>query len=91
MKPFHVIGLFCMVAVLIACTGCTNSAPATPATPAPTTVLTTTATPVPEPTVYPGALALNQMAAFGIAGQKWHGNCVQGRGPIYLLLVLPVL
>jgi hypothetical protein len=66
MKPFHILGLICFVAVLIACAGCTGSAPATPA---PTTVTTTTATPVPEPTVYPGARALNQIAPFGIAGK----------------------
>ena len=67
MKLFHALGLFCIIAVLIACTGCTSTAPATPA---PTPVLTTTATPVPEPTIYPGAIALNQMVPFGIAGKN---------------------
>jgi hypothetical protein len=66
MKPVHVFGLFCIGAVLIACAGCTGTAPQT-ATPAPVAV-TTTAPPAPEPTAYPGALALNQETPFGIAG-----------------------
>ncbi|HSQ93562.1 MAG TPA: DUF4352 domain-containing protein [Methanoregula sp.] len=67
MKPLYALCLFCTIAVLIACTGCTGTAPATPT---PTTVMTTTATPVVEPTIYPGALVLNQIVPFGIAGKN---------------------
>lgn len=68
MKPVHAISLFCIVAVLIAFAGCMSSAPQTP-TPAPVAV-TKTATPVPEATLYPGALALNAEVPFGIAGRN---------------------
>ena len=68
MKRVHTIGLFCIVAVLIAFTGCTSTAPPA-ATPAPV-VVTTTVIPAPEPTLYPGTLALNQEAPFGIAGKN---------------------
>jgi hypothetical protein len=69
MKPVHAIGLFCIVAVLIAFSGCTSTDPQTP-TPATTIQVTTTPTPVPEPTLYPRALALNHEAPFGIAGKN---------------------
>jgi hypothetical protein len=68
MKPVHAISLFCIVAVLIACAGCAGTAQKT-ATPAPILV-TTTIPSAPEPTLYPGALALNQEAPFGIAGKN---------------------
>jgi hypothetical protein len=68
MRPIHTIGLFCIVAVLIALAGCTGTAPRT-ATPSPV-IVTMTATPVPEPTLYPGTLTLNQEAPFGIAGKN---------------------
>lgn len=66
MKPFFALRLVCIVAVLVALAGCTGTAPQT--TTAAPVVVTTTATPVPEPTTYPGALALNQETPFGIAG-----------------------
>ena len=66
MKLIHATGLFCIMAVLIAFAGCTGTTPQT-VTPTPF-VVPTTATPVPEPTTYPGALALNQETPFGIAG-----------------------
>ena len=68
MKRIHTIGLFCIVAVFIVFSGCTSTAPPA-ATPAPV-VVTTTATPAPEPITYPGALALNQETSFGIAGMN---------------------
>ena len=68
MKRIHTIGLFCIVAVFIVFSGCTSTAPQT-ATPAPV-VITTTAILAPEPTTYPGALALNQETPFGIAGMN---------------------
>ena len=67
MKPFHALCIFSIIAGLIACAGCTSTAPVTPA---PTAMVTTTATPSPEPTVYPGALALNKVVPFGIAGKN---------------------
>jgi hypothetical protein len=66
MKPVYTPALFCIVAVLIALSGCTGTAPQKE-TPAPL-VVTTTATPVPQATMYPGALALNTEVPFGIAG-----------------------
>jgi hypothetical protein len=66
MKPVHAIGLFCIIAALIACAGCTSTSPQT-ATPSPTVVITTVP-PAAGPTPYPGALALNQEAPFGIVG-----------------------
>jgi hypothetical protein len=68
MRPVHVISLFCIVALLIACAGCAGTAPKT-ATPAPVLV-TTTIPSAPEPTLYPGVLALNQEAIFGIGGKN---------------------
>ena len=68
MKPVHALGLFCIVAVLIAFAGCTSTAPQTPA--AATAVMTTAVPPAPEPTLYPGALALNQETPFGISGKN---------------------
>jgi len=68
MKPVHTLGLLCFIVVLIAYTGCTGAAPQT--TTPPPIVVTTTAAPAPEPTPYPGALAMNQEAPFGIAGMN---------------------
>jgi hypothetical protein len=68
MKPVFAPGLFCIVAVLVVFAGCAGTAPQT-TTPAPV-VVTTTAAPVPEATVYPGALALNTEVPFGIAGRN---------------------
>jgi hypothetical protein len=68
MKRAHIFGLFCIVAILIALGGCSSTAPRT-ATPIPA-VVTTTVPPAPEPTLYPGALALNQEARFGVAGKN---------------------
>lgn len=67
MKPSHVFGLFCVIAVVLVICGCTGTAPQAP-TPAP--LITTSATPVPEATLYPGALALNTEVPFGIAGRN---------------------
>jgi hypothetical protein len=67
MKPTHVFSLFCVIAVFLVVSGCTGTAPQ-PTTPAP--VITTTATPVPEATLYPGALALTTEVPFGIAGRN---------------------
>jgi hypothetical protein len=69
MKPVYGLCLLVIVAVLIACAGCAGTAPQTPV-PATTATVTTTVAPVAEPTPYPGALALNQEAAFGIGGKN---------------------
>jgi hypothetical protein len=68
MKSIHAIGLFCIVMTMLAFTECTSTVPQT-ATPAPV-VITTTAPPAPDPTLYSGALVLNQEAPFGIAGKN---------------------
>ena len=67
MKPVHVLSLFCIIAVFIAFAGCASS---TPPAPAPAPIVATTATPVPEATLYPGSLALNAETPFGIAGRN---------------------
>jgi hypothetical protein len=66
MKPVHAIGFFCIVAAVLMVSGCASTAPPA-ATPAP---VVSTATPVPEPTAYTGALALNTEVPFGIAGRN---------------------
>ncbi len=66
MKPVFIIGFFCIVAAFVMVSGCAGTAPPA-ATPAPVIV---TATPVPVPTSYPGALALNTEVPFGIAGRN---------------------
>jgi hypothetical protein len=68
MKPSCILCLFCCVALLLAVSGCAGTAPQ-PATPSPL-IVTTTAAPVPVPTLYPGALALNDQVPFGIAGRN---------------------
>jgi hypothetical protein len=67
MKPTDAIVLISIVAALILCAGCTGTTPGPVPTPAP---VVTTVTPVPEPTLYPGSLALNEPAPFGIAGRS---------------------
>ena len=68
MKPVYALCLFSIVAILVVTGGCTTPA-SRPTTPAPL-IITTTATPVPEQTLYPGALALNEQVPFGIAGRN---------------------
>lgn len=66
MKQVHAIGIACIVVALILLGGCTSTTP-----PAPTPVpVTTTVTMAPEPTLWPGALPLNQEVPFGIAGKN---------------------
>jgi hypothetical protein len=54
---------------LVACAGCASTAPQAPA-PVTTNPVTITAAPATELTPYPGALALNQEAPFGIGGKN---------------------
>jgi len=68
MKPSHAFRIFCVIAVFLVASGCTGTAPQAHA-PAPV-IVTTTATPVPEATLYPGALDLNTEVPFGIAGRN---------------------
>ena len=68
MKPVTSVCLFCIAALFIVAGGCTTPASG-PTTPAPL-IVTTTATPFPEPTLYPGALILNEQVPFGIAGRN---------------------
>lgn len=67
MKPHHVLSICCCIAVLVILAGCTGPAPVSPP-PAP--LVTTTAIPVPEATLYPGALVLADQVPFGIAGRN---------------------
>ncbi len=66
MKQVHAIGIACILVVLIMISGCTST---TPPAPAPLAT-TTTVIPAPEPTLWPGALPLNQEVPFGIAGKN---------------------
>lgn len=66
MKHVHAFVLFFTVLALIMFTGCAGTNPQ--ATTPLRVIETTVATLVPEPTLYPGTLALNEPAPFGIAG-----------------------
>jgi hypothetical protein len=67
MKPAYFPVLFCTIALLLITSGCTST---TTQPSAPVPVVATTATPVPEATLYPGALPLNEQVPFGIAGRN---------------------
>jgi len=71
MRNWNIIGLLTIAGVLLCCAGCTSPTQ-TAATPVPTTLTMamTTATPVPSATPYPGALALDTKAPFGIGGKN---------------------